>query len=178
MKFLKWTQVEVRVMTVQDALHQLKLEISENENRKEFTFSEKMEWAERLKEEYRKVAEANTAANLPGSPSAARAALGRVDDKVAKEVGLGSGDTLRRGEYIVAHADEETIKKLDEKQLSINAAFVKWKKQAQDTEAKLKEVEQERDQDGFRQYGEYWQVYNRQQNTHVNFCFPNCTILV
>jgi|SRR3712207_243585 len=38
---LNYSQIEVRVMTVKDALHQLKLEISENENRKDFSFSEK-----------------------------------------------------------------------------------------------------------------------------------------
>lgn len=144
-QILGWKQIEVRPMTVQDALHQLKLEISENENRKEFTFSEKMEWAERLKEEYRKVAEANTAANLPGSASVGNPTVGRVDETVAREVGIGGKDKLRQAEYIVAHADEELIRQLDEGQLSINAAYVKLKKKAEEAEAKLKEVEKERD---------------------------------
>ena len=72
MMSLGYPQVEVRVMRVEDALHQLKLEISENENRKEFSFSEKMEWAERLKVEYSKIAEANQKANLVNSSSVSR----------------------------------------------------------------------------------------------------------
>lgn len=140
MKFLKWLQVEVRVMTVQDALHQLKLEISENENRKEFSFSEKMEWAERLKVEYGKIAEANKAANQFGAdcPKSDTPEIGRVDERVARDVGLGGKSKLRQAEYIKEHADEEMIRQLDEGQLSINAAFVTLKN-------KLKEVETERD---------------------------------
>jgi ParB family transcriptional regulator, chromosome partitioning protein len=135
MKSLGYAQVEVRVMTVQDALHQLKLEISENENRKEFSFSEKMEWADRLKEEYRKIAEANSHAGTTGTDVTL---VGRVDDKVAEQTGLGSREKLRKAEYIKEHADEEMIRQLDEGQLSINAAFVTLKN-------KLKEVEAERD---------------------------------
>lgn len=49
----------IQIQLVQDALHQLKLEISENENRKDFSFSEKMKWAEELKKEYSKIAKEN-----------------------------------------------------------------------------------------------------------------------
>ncbi|MGI6175783.1 MAG: ParB N-terminal domain-containing protein [Christensenellales bacterium] len=38
---LGWKQIKVNVMTVRDALHHVELEVSENENRKDFTFSEK-----------------------------------------------------------------------------------------------------------------------------------------
>jgi ParB family chromosome partitioning protein len=141
-QILGWKQIEVRPMTVQDALHQLKLEISENENRKDFTFSEKMDWAERLKEEYRKIAEANQKA---GTSVTHVTQVGRVDKRVAEEVGLGSHEKLRKAEYIKANADEEMIRQLDEGQLSINAAYVKLKKKAEEAEAKLKDVEKERD---------------------------------
>ena len=132
MKSLGYPQVEVRIMTVQDALHQLKLEISENENRKEFSFSEKMEWAERLKVEYSKIAEANQKANLVNSSSVSSETVGRVDQKVAEEVGLGSYSKLRKAEYIKANADEEMIRQLDDGQLSINAAYVKLKKEIEE----------------------------------------------
>ena len=45
MKKLDYKQIEVRVMSVEDQEHQLKIEISENEERKEFTYSEKMDYA-------------------------------------------------------------------------------------------------------------------------------------
>jgi ParB family chromosome partitioning protein len=67
LQYLNYNQIEVRVMTVQDALHQLKLEISENENRKDFSFSEKMKWAEGLKKEYSKIVEQNSMSDLKNS---------------------------------------------------------------------------------------------------------------
>ncbi|MEA4899430.1 MAG: hypothetical protein VB115_14470 [Christensenellaceae bacterium] len=133
-------QAEVRVMTVQDALHQLKLEISENENRKDFTFSEKMDWAERLKEEYSKIAEAN---QKSGTSVTDVTQVGRVDQKVAEAVGLGSYGKLRKAEYIRANADEEMIRQLDEGQLSINGAYVRLKKQAEEAETKLLEKDKQ-----------------------------------
>lgn len=65
-KSLGWKQLEVRVMPVRDAVHLLRLEVSENENRKDFTFSERMRWAARLEAALRQVAAGNSAANLPG----------------------------------------------------------------------------------------------------------------
>lgn len=141
-QILGWKQIEVRPMTVQDALHQLKLEISENENRKEFTYSERMLWAERLKEELTKVAEANSAANGFGDTSVNNFTLvGRVNDQVAKDVGLGSGRNLSKAEYIKDNADEDMIRQLDEKQLSINAAYVQLKKQAEEAKKEKDKLE-------------------------------------
>lgn len=85
------------------------MKISENDNRKEFTFSEKLEWAERLKAEYSKISEANARANLTNVPSVTGVTVGRTDQKVAEQVGLGSYGTLRKAEYIKEHADEELI---------------------------------------------------------------------
>lgn len=93
-------------MTVKDALHQLKLEISENENRKDFSFSEKMQWAEQLKKEYEKIAKENQGKrnDLTSDRNLTNV---RADDKVAQDVGLGSRDTYRKAEYIYKNADEE-----------------------------------------------------------------------
>lgn len=144
MKYLGWPQVEVRVMTVQDAFHQFKLEISENENRKDFTFSERRMWVDRLREEYQRIAEANSAANGFGDTSVAHATLvGRVDDKVADETGFGSARTLHKSDYIAEHANEEMIRQLDEGQLSINGAYVRLKKQAEEAETKLLEKDKQ-----------------------------------
>jgi ParB family chromosome partitioning protein len=124
LKLLGYQQIEVRIMTVRDALHQLKMEISENENRKDFTFSEKMRWAEQLKSEYKKIAEANQKA---GTSAKCLAQVGRVDEKVAEETGIGSKEQLRKAEFVNANADEEMIRNLDDGKLSINAAYVKLK---------------------------------------------------
>ena len=56
-KLLGWQQIEVKVMEVRDYEHQLRLEISENENRKDFTLAERLDWARRLEQVERLKAE-------------------------------------------------------------------------------------------------------------------------
>lgn len=122
--YLGYKQIEVRVMTVKDALHQLKLEISENENRKDFSFSEKMQWAEQLKEEYSKIAKRNIEATQFGSSASQNSVKPiRTDDKVSQDVGLGSRDTYRKAKYIYENGNNELIQQLDDEQLSINKAY-------------------------------------------------------
>lgn len=137
LKYLGYEQIEVRVMSVQDALHQLKLEISENENRKDFTFSEKMKWAEELKNEYSKIAKENMSIGGKGSPMLAT--LNKIDsrEQVAKDLDMSHG-TLTKAQYIYNNASEEMIKQLDEGQLSINKAY-------NDLKGKLKQEQLEKE---------------------------------
>lgn len=90
-------------MTVQDALHQLKLEISENENRKDFSFSEKMKWAEELKKEYSKIAKENQSLNGGNKAdlSTLTTPLEKIDtrEQVAKDLDISTG-TLAKAQYI------------------------------------------------------------------------------
>lgn len=130
-KKLGMKEIEANIMTAEDALAKLKIEISENENRKPFTFSEKMRWAEILKKEYQKIAEENSRANLKdsGSPSVQNCTVGRVNAKVANEVGLGSARTMSNAEFVIKHATPEMIKELDDGQLSVNAAYMSLKRE-------------------------------------------------
>jgi len=141
LKYLGYQQIEVKVMSVKDALHQLKLEISENENRKDFSFNEKMAWAKMLEEEYKKIATNNSLSNLQQNSdmqdSASRENIGSVRDKVANDIGIGSGETYRQAKYISENASEEMIKQLDEGQLSINKAYLTLKKEKDELERKL-----------------------------------------
>lgn len=125
-KQLGMTEIEANVMSPKDALAKLKIEISENENRKPFTFSEKMRWAEILKKEYQKQAEEN---QKLGTSVSNETQVGRVNQKVAEEVGLGSANKMWKSEYIVQHATPEMIKELDDGQLSVNAAYMSLKKE-------------------------------------------------
>lgn len=134
LKHLNYPQIEVRVMSVQDALHQLKLEISENENRKDFSFSEKMRWAEELKKEYSKIAKENMSKGGRGANICIP--LGQVRDRIAEDLDMGSGENYRKAQYIYNNADKELIKKLNEGQLSINKAYTTIKEQL-----KAKEME-------------------------------------
>lgn len=98
--------------------------ISENENRKDFTFSEKMRWADQLKGEHEKIARANTAANLPnGKTLPLGNDVGRVRDKLASDLDLGSGEQFRKDEYVYQNATEKQIRELDAGELSINSAY-------------------------------------------------------
>lgn len=125
-KELGYAEVVARVIPVRGAIHELKLEISENENRKDFTFSERMKYAKLLKDEYTAEARANSLANLKRggeTPSAKSFAAGRVSGRVAEETGMGSSRTYEKSEYVYDNADDEMIAALDGKRLSVNKAY-------------------------------------------------------
>ena len=134
LQHLDYKQIEVRVMTVQDALHQLKLEISENENRKDFSFSEKMKWAEELKNEYGKIAKDNMSKGGEGLPILVNL---DTNKQIAGDLELGK-ETYRQAQYIYNNADEETIKQLDDGQLSINKAYTTLKEQLNKVQQELR----------------------------------------
>lgn len=143
---LGWKQIEVRVMTVRDAEHQLKLEINENENRKDFTFSEKMEWARRLERiEAAKARERQQAALRQNSGIVSQNSdkRGRSDDIVARETGFGSRDTYRKAKFIVEHGNEELIAKLDAGEISINKAYQELMERLKQEEEARKRAEQQ-----------------------------------
>ena len=138
MKLLEWKQVVVNIMTVRDYEHQLRLEISENENRKEFTFTERVAWAKRLEQVEKLKAEERTKDPLQNF---AEGQIGNSRDKVAKVAGFGSGENYRKAKFIAENADRDTLEAWDKGDISTHAAH----KRTKELEAKLKQVEQERD---------------------------------
>lgn len=146
-KHLGYSQIEVRVMTVKDEEHQLKMEISENENRKEFTFSERVDWAKRL-ERIERIKARERQATLTGGANPqlrqnfGQAEKGKTDNIVAEQIGFGSGEQYRKAKFILDNADEELINQLDEKKISIHRAYVTLKEQLNEKENKLKELEE------------------------------------
>ncbi|MCL6479623.1 MAG: ParB N-terminal domain-containing protein [Peptococcaceae bacterium] len=132
-KLLGYQQVEVRVMTVKDYEHQLKLEISENENRKEFTFSERVEWAKRLEQIER--IKANERMKNPTKNSSE----GETAEIVAQESGFGSKDTYRKAKFISECADPDIIQKLNEEKISIHRAYQETKQRLEDEIQRLTE---------------------------------------
>lgn len=130
---LGWKQIEVRIMTVRDAEHQLKLEINENENRKDFTFTEKMEWARRLERIERVKAEERMKNPTKNSSE------GETAEIVARKSGFGSKDTYRKAKLIAEHGDEELISRLDAGEISIHKAYTEvMERLRQEEEARLK----------------------------------------
>lgn len=127
LKKLDYKQIEVRVMSVEDYEHQLKIEISENEERKEFTYSERMDYAQQLERIEAKKANDRKNANLKNYKSidtdhGPTREKGETRDIVGKASGFGSGRTYARAKYVYQNADEETIKEVDEGKKSIRKA--------------------------------------------------------
>lgn len=151
MKHLGYQQVEVRVMQVKDYEHMLKLEINENENRKDFTRLERLEYARRLERIERVKAKKRMGQGSQNSDE-----LGRTDDAVASKLGIGSRDTYRKEKYIAEHADKETLDAWDKGEISTHKAYTRIKelekqveslklenKQLQEREPKVIEIEKE-----------------------------------
>ncbi|BAO04927.1 ParB protein [Clostridium botulinum B str. Osaka05] len=159
-KYLGYEQIEVRVMTVKDALHQLKLEISENENRKDFSFSEKMQWAEQLKEEYSKIAKKNMLKGVTLDQN-----LSKVDSnkQVAKDAGFGSKETYRQAKYIYENGNNELIQQLDDEQLSINKAYNMLKEEKKKLEEDKNKIICEKEQLE-KSFNELSEKYNKEKN--------------
>ncbi|MDT0123922.1 ParB N-terminal domain-containing protein [Paenibacillus sp. RRE4] len=140
-QYLERKKVPVRVMEIEDYEHQLRLEISENEHRKEFTFSERVEWAKRLEEVERIKAKERMAGgkeNLPEQPA------GQVRDIVADQAGFGSGRTYDKAKYIMENATPEIIQQLDAGIISTHKAFTETKERLEAAEKRAEQAEQEK----------------------------------
>lgn len=135
MKKLDYRQIEVRVMSVEDYEHQLKIEISENEERKEFTYSEKMDYAKQLERIEAKKAKDRKFQGKNLMDRGPEGRKGTTRDIVGEATGFGSGRTYARAKYIYENADEETIKEVDEGKKSIRKAHDELRSQE-----KVKEV--------------------------------------
>ena len=127
-KSLGWSQIEVRMMDTRDAEHELNVEISENENRKEFSKAERVDYMKRLlaieQVKAREISDQNLKQNSDSQKSDTR---GRADDLTAEQFGV-SRDTLRKEISIVDHKDAltpEDFADWDEGKLSTNKAFQK-----------------------------------------------------
>ena len=124
LKKLDYKQIEVRVMSVEDYEHQLKIEISENEERKEFTYSERMDYAQQLERIEAKKSKERMAVKKQGKDPGPDLKKGKqTRDIVAEATGFGSGRTYGRAKYIYENADEEFIKKVDSGEKSIRGAY-------------------------------------------------------
>src|SRR5699024_4950449 len=126
--------------SVRDEEHQLNMEISENENRKEFTYSERMDWSKRLGriESIKARERQGKRTDLTSGKTLSDV---RADDVVAEKSGFGSREQYRKAKFIDEHADEETIKKLDEEKISIHRAWTETKEKLEQAEKRAKQAE-------------------------------------
>lgn len=150
MKLLGYKQIEVRPMAVKDAEHQLNLEISENEARKDFSKAERIDYARRLERiESLKARERMS----DGGKGCQNSDNLRTDDAVAKKLRIGSRDTYRKEKYITENQNSltpEDFADWDEGKLSTNKAFMKIKAEKEALEQTVKELESQ--QQSFENY--------------------------
>ncbi|PZH60901.1 hypothetical protein C7Q89_10970 [Staphylococcus aureus] len=144
MKKLDYRQLEVRIMSVEDYEHQLKIEISENEERKAFTYSERMDYAKQLERIEAKKAKDRKTSKLKQNKDTVTdqgpERKGETRDIVGKASGFGSGRTYARAKYIYENADEETIKEVDEGKKSIRKAHDELRAKEKQNEANKEKV--------------------------------------
>ena len=135
MKLLGYSQIEVRPMSVKDAEHQLNLEISENETRKDFSKKERIDYARRL-ERIEKIKAEERMKNPTKNSSE-----GETKQIVAEKSGFGSKDTLRKAEFIYDNAKPTLLSQWDKGDISTHAAYVQIKNEKDELEKKVKQLE-------------------------------------
>ena len=127
-KSLGMKDIPIRMATLDTEEQMLEAEISENECRKDFTKTERLEYAKRLQsveaakaEQRMKAGKANPVEN---------SSQGKTRDKVAKKLGT-SSNTLAREQAIADHKDQidpEDFKNWDDGKLSTNKVYQDLKK--------------------------------------------------
>ncbi|WP_339823459.1 hypothetical protein NST45_18480 [Paenibacillus sp. FSL R7-0163] len=113
-------------MVFEDYEQKLKAEVHENEQRKEFSFSERLEWARELEQVERLKAEERKMSNLKQNKTECEnfpVREGRAINIVAESTGFGSGKQYEKAKYIVDNGSEEVIQQLDNEEISIHAAY-------------------------------------------------------
>lgn len=138
-KMLGYKAVPINTVGVDDAEQALMMEISENECRKEFTKTERLEYARRLA--LIEGAKAKNRMSEGGKGTQDIAGVGETRTKVAQALGT-NRETLRQDQFIADNADlldPADFADWDEGRLSTNKAFQRIK-------AAQKQAEQERDE--------------------------------
>lgn len=132
MRLLGYQQIEVRPMSVKDAEHQLNLEISENETRKDFSKKERIDYARRLEK-----IESLKAKERQESGVTQKFGQGETDTIVAEKLKIGSGEQYRKEKFITENStslSSTDFENWDEGKLSTNKAFLKIKSLLQEKE--------------------------------------------
>lgn len=140
MRSLGYKQVEVRTWGSLTDEQKLNIEISENEVRKDFSKSERIEYARRLEK-----IEALKAKERQGERNDLTSAkyvteVNRTDEIVADKLGIGSSTTYRKEKYISDNREvltPEDFADWDEGKLSTNKAYLKIKAQLQEKENQI-----------------------------------------
>ena len=141
MRSLGYKQVEVRTWGSLTDEQKLNIEISENEVRKDFSKSERIEYARRLEKiEALKAKERMLIGKSDPTKNSAEGVAGEVASIVAEKTGIGSKDTYKKEKYISDNREvltPEDFADWDEGKLSTNKAYLKIKAQLQEKENQI-----------------------------------------
>ena len=145
---LGYTQVIVNTVGARDDEHALLMEISENECRKEFTKTERLDYARRLARiEAAKAKERMLAGKAQDPTQKIAEGTGETREKVAEALGT-NRETIRQEQFIEDHRDmldPADFAEWDEGKLSTNKAFQRIKAAQRQAEQEREEAEKERD---------------------------------
>ena len=128
MELMGAEEIRATVMTALEADEMLMLEIAENEQRKEFTVSEKLAFAEKLKAveaekaKQRQIRKSSNfvVANRP--PQTKHAETGKARDIVAQKAGFTSTTQMRRAQA-VSESRPDLMEQVDKGEKSISGAY-------------------------------------------------------
>ena len=142
-EMLGLTEIAINVVAPADAEAVLRIEISENEQREEFTFSEKMDFARMLEEILKEKAKIRMLAGKKidcddadnPTPALAEGLKGETREHVADKIGMGKS-TYGYAKYIADNASDEIIEELDQGQRTIHGTYkeLKAKEKAEKSE--------------------------------------------
>lgn len=123
------TEIRATVLSPMDADETLMLEIAENEQRKEFTVSERLVYAERIKaveveKSRQRMSDAKKNGGLEGVANRPPLELGKTRDIVAKKAGFSSQQQMRRA-ATVADKRPDLLEEIDKKAMTISGAYEK-----------------------------------------------------
>lgn len=129
-KALGMEDIPVHMVSTESEEQDLKVEISENEIRKEFTMTERLDYARRLERIESAKSEKRMKAGVK-NPTQNSAEGGETREKVSEAVGM-SHDTLRKAQQIEDNKeifDPEEFKNWDDGKLSTNKLYTQLKQQ-------------------------------------------------
>lgn len=138
-RMLGWEQIPVTMMDTRDAEHELNIEISENDCRKDFSKAERVDYMYRLMRIEKEKARERQGERTDIQQKFAESDKGQARDKTAAAFGV-SGETMRKEMQILENKDlltPEDFTEWDEGRLSTNKAFQRVK-------AELERVKQEK----------------------------------
>ncbi len=136
--------IRATIMSPMEADEMLRLEISENEQRKDFTTSERLAFAERIQaveKEKGKLRQVNRAKKAEQNSVVAKRPpqtdeSGKVRDIVARKVGFSSTTQMRRAQEL-AKARPDLIAAVDKGEKTIGGAYRQMHEEAEDAHSKV-----------------------------------------